>query len=72
MSVAVDQRREVARAPGTPASLARSYAISCGATAGRPLTWGGGIGAMSALIAALWPSIEGSVAQARRTSTRRR
>lgn len=28
-----------------------------------PLTWGGGLGAMSALIAALWPSIEGSVDQ---------
>lgn len=26
-----------------------------------PLTWGGGLGAMSALMAALWPSIEGSV-----------
>jgi beta-exotoxin I transport system permease protein len=28
-----------------------------------PLTWGGGLGAMSALIAAMWPSIEGSVAK---------
>jgi beta-exotoxin I transport system permease protein len=26
-----------------------------------PLTWGGSLGAMSALMAALWPSIEGSV-----------
>ena len=26
-----------------------------------PLTWGGGLGAMSALMAAIWPSIEGSV-----------
>ncbi len=26
-----------------------------------PLTWGGSLGAMSALIAAIWPSIEGSV-----------
>jgi ABC-2 type transport system permease protein len=26
-----------------------------------PLTWGGGLGAMSALVAALWPSIEGSM-----------
>lgn len=26
-----------------------------------PLTWGGGLGAMTALIAAIWPSIQGSV-----------
>jgi len=28
-----------------------------------PLTWGGSLGAMTALIAAIWPSIEGSVGQ---------
>lgn len=28
-----------------------------------PLTWGGGLGAMTAMMAAIWPSIEGSVAE---------
>jgi len=29
-----------------------------------PLTWGGGLGAMSALMAAIWPSIEDSIGEA--------
>ncbi len=31
---------------------------------GAPLTWGGPLGAMSALMAAIWPSIEGTIDQA--------
>jgi ABC-2 type transport system permease protein len=26
-----------------------------------PLTWGGSLGAMSALVALMWPSVEGSM-----------
>jgi len=29
-----------------------------------PLTWGGALGAMCALMAAIWPSIEGSINKA--------
>jgi ABC-2 type transport system permease protein len=32
-----------------------------------PLTWGGGLGAMGALMAALWPSIEGSMEELMRS-----
>ena len=72
MSVAVEQRRDsVARPPGRRRPCYAVLAICCGPTAGRPLTWGAGIGAMSALIAALWPSIEGSVSKLVE-STRRR
>jgi beta-exotoxin I transport system permease protein len=56
-----------ATAPATPPSWPTSLAalVRSGLHAQRraPLTWGGGLGAMSALMAAIWPSIEDSMAE---------
>jgi ABC-2 type transport system permease protein len=57
--------------PTARPAAAPPWRRSLGAVLGRglrdqaraPLTWGGGLGALSALIAAMWPSIEGSVDQ---------
>ena len=43
------------------ARCAPSSAAACATTAARCSAWGGPLGAMSALMAAMWPSIEGSM-----------
>jgi ABC-2 type transport system permease protein len=63
VTVVAEQRRDVVRAPGTPRSLAVLLRHVLWSNRRSPVTWGAGIGAMSALIAALWPSIEGSIAK---------
>jgi ABC-2 type transport system permease protein len=65
MSALAPARPGVAPATRVPPAWWRSLAaivLHTLRTRGRaPLTWGGGLGAMGALMAALWPSIEGSV-----------
>jgi ABC-2 type transport system permease protein len=66
MSLAVREAvGRVTPAPVTPPSWRRSLAVvvRSGLASQRRalLTWGGGLGAMCALIAGMWPSIEGSI-----------
>lgn len=65
MSATVRQAGVRAAAPMTPPSWQRSLAalVRSGLRSQRraPLTWGGGLGAMSALMAAIWPSIADSM-----------
>jgi ABC-2 type transport system permease protein len=49
--------------PPWPRSLRAVVARGVRDQAHTPLTWGGGLGAMGALIAAIWPSIEDSVGE---------
>ena len=51
----------VASVPGTGATLRAVIRRGLRDQRRAPLIWGGSLGAMSALMAALWPSIEGSV-----------
>lgn len=65
MSTHVASPRTAAPARALPPSTGRSLAavVRRGLRDQRraPLTWGGGLGAMSALMAAIWPSIEGQM-----------
>ena len=66
MRVAAPARPREARRPGAvPPSAAASLraVVRRGLLDHRrsPLTWGGALGAMSALVALMWPSIEGSL-----------
>jgi ABC-2 type transport system permease protein len=63
VSVASGVDRRVARPPSTLRSLDAVVRHLLWANRRAPLTWGGGLGAMSALIAAMWPSIEDSVSK---------
>ena len=51
----------VARAPSAAASLLAIVRRGLRDHRRAPLTWGGSLGAMCALMAAIWPSIEGSI-----------
>ncbi|QEC46925.1 hypothetical protein FSW04_04520 [Baekduia soli] len=53
--------------PGTARSLWALVRRGVRDQARAPLTWGGGLGAMGALMAALWPSIQGSMDQLMRS-----
>ena len=68
MSVTVRTEAARAAAPMTPPSWHTSLAavVRSGLRSQRraPLTWGGGLGAMCALMAAMWPSIADSAEQA--------
>jgi ABC-2 type transport system permease protein len=65
MSTQLIARHTAAPAGAVPPSQRRSLAavVRRGLRdhARAPLTWGGGLGAMSALMAAIWPSIEGQM-----------
>ena len=64
MSVATRTARPVvpvARAPSAAASLLAIVRRGLRDHRRAPLTWGGSLGAMCALMAAIWPSIEGSI-----------
>jgi ABC-2 type transport system permease protein len=65
MSTQLIARHTAAPAGAVPPSQRRSLAavVRRGLRDHRraPLTWGGGLGAMSALMAAIWPSIEGQM-----------
>jgi len=65
MSTQVASPRNAAPAHALPPSAGRSLAavVRRGLRDQRraPLTWGGGLGAMGALMAAIWPSIEGQM-----------
>ncbi|HSD78741.1 MAG TPA: ABC transporter permease subunit, partial [Solirubrobacteraceae bacterium] len=67
MSATIERRAPLAprtlAAPAWPRSLAALVARGLRDHVRSPLTWGGGLGAMSALIAAMWPSIEDSMAE---------
>jgi ABC-2 type transport system permease protein len=67
MSVAVRPETVTTAAPAAPPSSGRSFAavVRSGLRSERraPLAWGGGLGAMCALMAAMWPSISGSMQQ---------
>jgi len=63
VSVVSSTDRRVARPPSTVRSLQAVVAHLLWTNRRAPPTWGGGLGAMSALIAAMWPSIEGSVSK---------
>lgn len=66
MSVMTANRRTpivAAAAPSWPRSLAALIRRGVRDQRRAPLVWGGGLGAMSALMAAIWPSIEGSMQQ---------
>jgi len=59
-----DDERVARRYPAPPPWLRSFMALTLHGLRERrraPLTWGGGLGAMSALMAAIWPSIEGSM-----------
>lgn len=57
--------------PAAPTSSMRSFGVLVGwglhSQRRAPLWWGGGLGAMSGLIAALWPSISDSIGKAMQT-----
>lgn len=55
---------EPARAPSWAHSLAVLVRSELRIHRRAPLTWGGGLGAMSAMIAAIWPSIEDAIGEA--------
>ena len=57
------QEVQVAAPPSQPRALAAIVRRGLRDHARAPATWGGSLGAMGALMAALWPSIEGSVDQ---------
>jgi ABC-2 type transport system permease protein len=57
----VEREPRVARAPGTAATLRAVLRRGLRDQRRALLTWGGPLGAMSALMAALWPSIEDSM-----------
>jgi ABC-2 type transport system permease protein len=59
--------RAAAAPPRWPASLRALLARGLRDQARAPLTWGGALGAMGALMAALWPSIEDSMDQLMRS-----
>ncbi len=68
MSLAVRREAERVTAPVTPPSWRRSLAavVRSGLRSQRraPLVWGGGLGAMCALMVGMWPSIADSIEQA--------
>lgn len=68
MSRALQAERPQAAAPPAPPPWQATLrvVVRSGLRSQRraPLTWGGGLGAMCALIAAMWPSIEDAVSQA--------
>lgn len=55
---------EPARAPSSMRALAVLVRSELRINRRAPLTWGGGLGAMSALMAAIWPSIEDAIGEA--------
>jgi ABC-2 type transport system permease protein len=59
--VPLDRQAPVLRPPSTVRSARALVRRGLRDHRRTPLTWGGSLGAMSALIAAIWPSIEGSV-----------
>jgi ABC-2 type transport system permease protein len=68
MSVATPVTEGPRAAAAPPPSRLRSLAVvirsQLRVQRRAPLTWGGGLGAMSGLMAAIWPSIEDSIGQA--------
>ncbi len=68
MSVELGQDAGVVTTPVTPPSWQRSLAavVRSGLHFERhaPLTWGGGLGATCALVAAMWPSVADSIGKA--------
>jgi ABC-2 type transport system permease protein len=63
VSRAAPTTSRVATAPPWWRALRTVTARLVGAHRTAPLTWGGALGALSALIAAIWPSIEGSISE---------
>ncbi len=61
MTLTAGPRQAVAQPPSQWRSVATVVRHLLWVDRRTPLTWGGGLGAMSALIAAMWPSIEGSI-----------
>ena len=60
---APERARMAARAPSSRRSLVLLVRRGVRDNRRAPLTWGGGLGAMTALMAAIWPSIEDSTAE---------
>lgn len=60
---APERARMAARAPSSRRSLVLLVRRGLRDNRRAPLTWGGGLGAMTALMAAIWPSIEDSTAE---------
>lgn len=63
MTVTLERRAGLEAGTAPPAARTFAVLVRRGLRDQRraPLTWGGSLGAMGALIAAIWPSIEGSV-----------
>ncbi|WP_372788230.1 ABC transporter permease subunit [Paraconexibacter sp.] len=57
------QRRSIAVPPGDRSALGAMVRSGLHAQRRAPLTWGGGLGALTALMTVIWPSIEDSMAE---------